>query len=778
MKRFLLFVAAMIVSVFVSAQVQRNIVILEIGTGVGCGFCPGAAMGAADLLAAGCQVGVIEYHNYNPSSDPFSNAYAAVRTNYYGITGYPTAFFDGVLNHEGGSHTESLYPVYLPLYQQRYAVPSPLTINISGSNTGNVYNITLTITKVGTIPGTNLKAHLALTESNIPYSWQGQTVINDAERLMAPDANGTSISFASGNTVSVNLTFTKDPAWVTSNCELVAFVQDDDSKEIHNGSKVALNNLSLPLPVAFTGTPTNGCIPMTVNFTDQSVGATVWNWSFPGGTPATSTLQNPVIVYNTPGTYDVTLSASNPVTNQYGSLSQAGYITVNTTPIAPGTPQGNSSLCVNPNNETYTTNPVANTTGYVWELLPVTAGVLTNNGTSCIIDWDNAFTGIAQLHVRCINGCGNSSWSSYLNISINPVPGQAGDPTGPTSLCMNSGSSNYVTTGSVGASTYTWELTPATAGTLFPNGTSASIFWSSAYSGTATLRVEGVNGNCEGLWSNPLTITVTPGPVAFAVSGGGVYCAVGGTGLPVDLNGSETNSNYTLYLDGTATTTVIPGTGSPISFGNQMNAGTYTVIASSGVCSNTMTGSAAITVDPQAPLAPDAPDGPEHIYSGATATADYITTGGSYATTYSWELTPSDAGTITGASTTGTATWNPVYSGPAIIKVQGVNSCGAGSYSVEFNVTVDVGVGIQEHNNMKLVTIYPNPAKSFITITPNHTIDANISIYNTLGVMVRTHENVTLSGNFKLDISTLKAGIYFIHLKSGEGQQIIKLVVS
>ncbi len=38
---------------------------------------------------------------------------------------------------------------------------------------------------------------------------------------------------------------------------------------------------------------------------------TAWQWSFGGGTPATSTQQNPTIQYNTPGSYDVSLTVSN-----------------------------------------------------------------------------------------------------------------------------------------------------------------------------------------------------------------------------------------------------------------------------------------------------------------------------------------------------------------------------------------------------------------------------------------------------------------------------------
>jgi PKD repeat protein len=80
-------------------------------------------------------------------------------------------------------------------------------------------------------------------------------------------------------------------------------------------------------PVAdFSGSPTSGYAPLDVNFTDLSTGApTSWNWDFGDG--GTSTAQNPSYTYNDPGTYTVTLTA----TNAYGSdgETKTGYITVN-----------------------------------------------------------------------------------------------------------------------------------------------------------------------------------------------------------------------------------------------------------------------------------------------------------------------------------------------------------------------------------------------------------------------------------------------------------------
>ncbi|RKX21698.1 MAG: hypothetical protein DRP35_03670, partial [Candidatus Zixiibacteriota bacterium] len=75
----------------------------------------------------------------------------------------------------------------------------------------------------------------------------------------------------------------------------------------------------------FVGTPTSGNVPLTVNFTDLSTGAPdTWAWTFGDG--GTSTAQNPSYVYNTVGTYTVTLT----VTNTYGSdvATKTDYITV------------------------------------------------------------------------------------------------------------------------------------------------------------------------------------------------------------------------------------------------------------------------------------------------------------------------------------------------------------------------------------------------------------------------------------------------------------------
>ena len=63
-----------------------------------------------------------------------------------------------------------------------------------------------------------------------------------------------------------------------------------------------------PLSAGFDWTSTCG-LPLTANFSDQSMGnAVTFDWSFEGGTPATSSEENPEVVWDTPGTYDIVLT--------------------------------------------------------------------------------------------------------------------------------------------------------------------------------------------------------------------------------------------------------------------------------------------------------------------------------------------------------------------------------------------------------------------------------------------------------------------------------------
>ncbi|HLN52959.1 MAG TPA: PKD domain-containing protein [Lentimicrobium sp.] len=83
-----------------------------------------------------------------------------------------------------------------------------------------------------------------------------------------------------------------------------------------------------------------------VNFKDKSMGIPFeWQWTFEGGTPATSTEQNPSgIIWNQPGTYTVTLIVSNPAGTD--TITKTAYITVDADILPePGFSSSDHSFC-------------------------------------------------------------------------------------------------------------------------------------------------------------------------------------------------------------------------------------------------------------------------------------------------------------------------------------------------------------------------------------------------------------------------------------------------
>ncbi len=96
-----------------------------------------------------------------------------------------------------------------------------------------------------------------------------------------------------------------------------------------------------PLP-QFTGAPTSIYVGQTVNFIDQSGDGgnaiTTWQWSFPGGTPASFTGQTPpAITYAAIGQYDVTLTVTNAQSTQ--SKTRVQYVNVSLDPYGNWIPE-------------------------------------------------------------------------------------------------------------------------------------------------------------------------------------------------------------------------------------------------------------------------------------------------------------------------------------------------------------------------------------------------------------------------------------------------------
>lgn|GEM_PF-4184988 len=184
---------------------------------------------------------------------------------------------------------------------------------------------------------------------------------------------------------------------------------------------VAANNIArlyFPPPNAnFNTSDLTPCSGQTVNFTNTTTSASTYQWHFPGGTPATSTFASPIVVYNTPGDYDVTLVA----TNTYGtdSITMVNHVHVQPLPAAPSItwsyPYLSSDYAAG--NQWYLNGTViAGATGQ--QHVPLANGSYT-------VVYTDASGCSATSGAYFFNMLGNEEWSETEVITIYPNPGSS-----------------------------------------------------------------------------------------------------------------------------------------------------------------------------------------------------------------------------------------------------------------------------------------------------------------------------------------------------------------
>jgi PKD repeat protein len=148
--------------------------------------------------------------------------------------------------------------------------------------------------------------------TNSPTSWSW--TFNGGTPSGSTQQNPT-ITYNTAGTYTVSLTATNSAG------------SDTETKTNY----ITVEEIPVNPPVsAFSASTTTINIGGSVTFTDQSTNnPTAWSWTFEGGTPSTSSQQNPTITYNTAGIYDVSLT----VTNSAGSDTETktDYITVTET---------------------------------------------------------------------------------------------------------------------------------------------------------------------------------------------------------------------------------------------------------------------------------------------------------------------------------------------------------------------------------------------------------------------------------------------------------------
>jgi PKD repeat protein len=307
-----------------------------------------------------------------------------------------------------------------------------------------------------------------------------------------------------------------------------------------NGYKIVV----LGLPVSqFSGTPTVICSGESVTYTDLSSNEpTAWAWSFPGGTPSSSSLQSPPpVTYSSSGTKNVTLIAYSPAGNN--TNTKTAYITVNSTPSATVTPNGSVTICSGSN-----VLLSANTgTGLTYQWLQHNVNISGATGSTYTTSTAGSYK------VRVTNSTGCSKTSAATTISVTTVPATI-TPGGATTFC-NGGSVTLNANSGTGL-TYKWQRN----GVII--GGATSISYLATLNGTYKVQVTGTGG-CSTL-SAALKVTVNGlpaatvsanGPLTFCAGQSVTLTANSGAGLTYQWKKNNSNIGGATGVSYVATTT-------------------------------------------------------------------------------------------------------------------------------------------------------------------------------------------------------------------------------
>ena len=294
-----------------------------------------------------------------------------------------------------------------------------ILLNLTGYQNGTA--------QVSVIAGQTAQVYISLTPVPPPEPTQGNISVNSNPIGASISLNGVATGQFT-NSVIYNL----DPGVYSVLLTLTGYQNSTGSVNVIKGQTAQFYADLIPnpppQPVAnFTADPTSGTAPLTVQFTDASTGdVTGWAWDFTNNGTIDSTAQDPVYIYQSPGTYSVNLTVTGPggtdskVSEEYISVSPSQPVANFTAdPIS-----GTAPLTVQ-----FTDASTGDVTGWAWDF--------TNNGTIDSTAQDPVYTyqspGTYSVNLTVTGPGGTDSKVSEEYISVSPSQPVANFTADPTS---------------------------------------------------------------------------------------------------------------------------------------------------------------------------------------------------------------------------------------------------------------------------------------------------------------------------------------------------------
>ncbi|HEY9116154.1 MAG TPA: YCF48-related protein [Bacteroidales bacterium] len=526
------------------------------------------------------------------------------------------------------------------------------------------------------------------------------------------------------------------------------------------GSQGVMYRRAGPLSANFSADQTTVCEGGTVNFIDESASATSWSWTFEGGTPATSTEQNPSVVYSNVGVYDVSLTVSDGQGNS--TLTKNNYIIVITGPGQAATPSGDEELCSGLTYE-YSTNQVIYAASYEWVVTPTAAGTFIGNGTTVDFEVSDSWSGDFTIKVRAVNNCAQGEWSDDLSGTVNMSPAEF-DLSGSGEICEGDPGIEITLSGSeVGVDYELFNNEGSTGIILAGTGNSLSF---GVFTEQNNYTAVGFTATCSTNMIGEGSVLVNQLPEQLTTPSGTTEVCNDSENEYTTTNAQNSDNVVWTLSPANAGTIESDGMTATISWNSAFEGtASLTVLAENSCGTGPVSGALEILV-----FSSPSPEitGTDMVCKNHEETYSTI---GNEGNTYGWEVI---GGTITEGEGTHeiSVLWGDT---PGMGYVILNESLEFGCSAVDsLFVTIDDCTGVFESNLAKMVSLHPNPASNSVNITSETQI-ISIIIYNTNGKIIEQID--TNSKTLKLNTSKYISGIYFVRINAEQGSQVKRLII-
>ncbi len=495
--------------------------------------------------------------------------------------------------------------------------------------------------------------------------------------LWSTGATASSISVASTATYSVTVTHA---GLCTSTASVPVTV--NPLGQVNQPSNQVVCNNSNTLPVSFSTTNTGGTTTYSWTNNNTSIGLA-----------ASGTGNIATFVVSDNGTVPVVATVAVTPTYTNGGVSCTGTaksFTITVNPSAQVNQPPSQALCYNTSTAAivFGTNNSGGTTTYAWTNSAPSIG-LAATGTGNIAAFTAINPGTSPVVATIVvvptftyAGVSCSGTGKTFTITVNPVP--VATVTGSNIVCVNSGYYNYLT--ETGMSNYNWTVSPGGVITSGQGTNGLMVNWNNTGSQWVAVTYSNASG-CSVASPGQLNVAVNPLPLAAGTIAGPANVCSGVSGIVYSINPVQNAINYVWSLP--AGTSIASGNGTnsiTVNFSANAASGNITVYGNN-VCGNGSSSPTFPVTVHAMPSASGSISGPASVCQGSTGET-YSVLQISNATSYVWSL-PAGVTTVSGMNTNTVTVDFGMSASSGNITVYGTNSCGSGTISPPFTVTVN-----------------------------------------------------------------------------------------